>query len=82
VKRIPEELYYIENYYVYLLNPFYVYLIYKISGNQVSLEAVEIPILRNIPEGACIPNYLSWGTGDFKYIGNNSFVFASVTSNT
>lgn len=83
VKRIPEQLYYIENYnYVYLLHYFYVYLIYKISGNQVSLEAVEIPILRSIPEGACIPNYLSWGTGDFKYIGNNSFVFASVTSNT
>lgn len=85
VRRFSEQVHYIkgdtEYDYVPLLHSFYVYLIYKISGNQLSLEAVEIPILRNIPEGACIPNYLSWGTDDFKYIGNNSFVFASVTSN-
>lgn len=82
VSCLREQLYYLQNYYyVYIISHFYVYLIYKISGNQVSLEAVEIPILRDIPEGACISNYPNEHTSDFKYIGNNSFVFANIFFN-
>lgn len=67
------------DYDTYILSPFYIYLIFRISTSSIVLEKIEIPILKYIPSGACFPNAEIRETSFLKYEGNDKFLYAGIS---
>lgn len=80
VVKIEEALFEPKNGYDLYILLFDVYLIFRISSSSMTLERVEIPILKYISSGGCLPDYAPDEQGFLRYEGNNLFLYAGISS--